>query len=142
MKNKTNKPLGAKVIEIVLTIGTVVLIFATIGFICEFISDYKRYEISPHSESSFRYTVEDGEYARLTEYVKTSEPLGNPPSSTRKYFGLGRYFYDSTMAELADIMQDEELKSYWEDMKATDRAGVDSTMTEYVLIIDQKLDRY
>ncbi|MBO4898741.1 MAG: hypothetical protein J5509_00465 [Lachnospiraceae bacterium] len=140
--NKTNKPLGAKVIEIILTIGTIILIFSTVAFICEFMGDYKRYEISPYSESSFRYAAEEGEYARLTEYVKTSEPLGNPPSSTRKYFGLGRYFYDSTMATLADALGDEELKSYWEDLKGEEKANIDSTMSEYLLIIDSKLNRY
>ena len=142
MNNKTNKPLGAKVIETVLTVITVILIFSTLALVFQFIDEYKRLEVSPYSESSYKYCVEDGEYARLTEYVKTSEHLGNPPASTRKYFGLGRYFYDSTMVTLADVMGDAELKSYWEDRQGMEKATVDSTMTEYLLIIDQKLNRY
>ncbi|SCY27265.1 hypothetical protein SAMN02910292_01278 [Lachnospiraceae bacterium XBB2008] len=142
MNNKTNKPLGSKVIEMILTIATVILIFSTIAFIFQFIDEYKRYEVSQYSESSFKYAVEEGEYARLAEYVKLSEPLGNPPASTRRFFSLGRYFYDQTMVSLAETMGDEELKSYWEDQRDKARAVTDSSMLEYILIMDQKLSRY
>ena len=142
MNNKTNKPLGSKVIEMILTIATVILIFSTIAFIFQFIDEYKRYEVSQYSESSFKYAVEEGEYARLAEYVKLSEPLGNPPASTRRFFSLGRYFYDQTMVSLAETMGDEELKSYWEDKRDKARAVTDSSMLEYILIMDQKLSRY
>ena len=142
MNNKTNKPLGSKVIEMILTIATVILIFSTIAFIFQFIDEYKRYEVSQYSESSYKYAVEEGEYARLAEYVKLSEPLGNPPSSTRRFFSLGRYFYDQTMVSLAETMGDEELKSYWEDQRDKAKAVTDSSMLEYILIMDQKLSRY
>ena len=142
MNNKTNKPLGSKVIEMILTIATVILIFSTIAFIFQFIDEYKRYEVSQYSDASFKYAVEEGEYARLAEYVKLSEPLGNPPASTRRFFSLGRYFYDQTMVSLAETMGDEERKSYWEDQRDKARAVTDSSMLEYILIMDQKLSRY
>ena len=142
MNNKTGKPLTAKVIETILTVVTVILIFFTVFLVFQFIDEYRRCAVSPYSESSLKYAAEDGQYARLTEYVKIAEPMGTPPASTRKYFGVGRYFYDSTMVALTGLIGDEELKAYWEDRKNMENATIDSTMTEHLLLIDRQLDRY
>ncbi|MCR5509856.1 MAG: hypothetical protein K6F54_02725 [Lachnospiraceae bacterium] len=142
MNDKTGKPLAIKAIETILTVVTVILIFFTVFLVFQFIDEYKRVAVSPYGESSFKYAVEDGKYARLTEYVKIAEPMGNPPASTRKYFGVGRYFYDSTMVALTGLIGDEELKAYWEDRKNMENATIDSTMTEHVQLIDRQLDRY
>lgn len=140
--NKTQKPLYAKVIEIVLTIGTIIALFLGLFFLAEFRSDYKYHNVSPYGEATFEYALKDGEYARLAGYVKETEVKGPPPTSIIKYFGVGRYFYDSSMVNLAEVMGDEKLKSYWEEQKASAKAQCTGSMEENVILIDQQLSRY
>lgn len=140
MNNNASKPLTARVIEAVLTVLTVIMILITVFLVFDFADSYRFYTVSSYNESSYRYALEEGEYARLTYFVKETEPYEHPSADIRRYFGIGQYFYASTMRDIADIMGDEEFKSYWQAQKesAAQNCGA---LSEYTVLIDEQLNR-
>ncbi len=135
--NTTGKPVKSKVIEVILTIVTVITIFITIGLVIATVEEYRDRTKSPYSESSFEYALEEHEYGRLMDYAIQAEVYENPSASAKKYFGISDYFYASTMENLARTMSDPGLEDYWRSRK-NEVAGAAAAFPEDVIIIDQQ----
>ena len=138
--NKADKPLSSRIIEIVLTVVTIIVIFITVVITADLVDSYKYQAISSYGESTYSYALEEGSYARIANYVSEAEQKENPPKSIVRYFGLGRYFYARSMTEMAAYMSDPALTGYWEQ-KCTEAEGDCGDLSEYVVLIDKQLER-
>ena len=135
--NTSTKPIKTKVIEVILTIATVITIFITIGLVIATVEEYRDRTKSPYSESSFEYALAEHEYGRLMDYAMQAEVYENPAASVKKYFGISDYFYASTMENLARTMSDPGLEDYWRSRK-NEATGAAAAFPEDVIIIDQQ----
>ena len=138
--NKADKPLSSRIIEIVLTVVTIIVIFITAAIAADLVDSYKYQARSTYSESTYSYALETGEYARIANYVSEAEQKESPPRNIVRYFGLGRYFYARSMTEMTAYMNDPALARYWEQ-KCTDAETACGDLSEYVVLIDKQLKR-
>ncbi len=138
--NKADKPLSSRIIEIVLTVITIIVIFITVAITADLVDSYKYQAVSAYGESTYSYALEEGSYARIANYVSEAEQKENPPGSIVRYFGLGRYFYARTMTDMTAYMGDPALTDYWEQ-KCTEAEGACGDLSEYVVLIDEQLQR-
>ncbi len=138
--NKADKPLTARIIEIVLTVVTIIVIFITAAITADLVDSYKYQAMSPYGESTYAYALEEGNYARLANYVSEIEHKENLPHNIVRYSGLGRYFYACTMTEITAGMDEPALKAYWEQ-KRSQAEGECGDLSEYVDLIDKQMER-
>ena len=138
--NKADKPLKARVIEVVLTVATVIVIFITIAFAAAAADSFRYYKRSPYGESTYKYALENGEYAKISVYVKEAENYEQVPREVQRYFGIGRYFYAGSMAELAYTLNDADMIEYWTGQREQlrDKCG---DLSGYTVQIDEALKR-
>ena len=138
--NKADKPLTARIIEIVLTIVTVIVIFITVAIAADLVDSYKYQARSPYGESTYAYALEEGNYARISNYVSEVEHKEGLPRDIVRYFGMGRYFYAKVMTELMEYMDDPALTDYWGQKRslAEDECG---DFSEHIILIDKQLER-
>lgn len=138
--NKADKPLPSRILEIVLTIVTVIVIFITAAIVADLVDSYKYQARSPYGESTYAYALEEGNFARLSGYVSEVEHKEGLPNNIVRYFGIGRYFYARTMTEIMTYMDDPAVADYWEQ-KRTQAEGECGDLSEYVALIDKQLER-
>ena len=138
--NKADKPLGARIIEIILSVATRVVIFITIILFGELASEVGRNEQSVYGDATYEYALSNGEYARISNLTKDAEFYSIHPKGVEKYFGIGQYYYAKAMTEIMETMDDEKLASYWEEKRKAAESGC-GEMSEYVSLIDRQLER-
>ena len=138
--NKADKPLPSRIIEIVLTIVTIIVIFITAMIAADLVDSYKYQAKSPYGESTYEYALEEGNYARISNYVSEVEHKEGLPHNIVRYFGMGRYFYAKMMTEIMPYMDDPAVADYWEQ-KRTQAEGECGDLSEYVILIDKQLER-
>lgn len=140
-KKNSDQPKWPKTVEIILIAATVIVIFITIAVMFAFADSYRYYMVSPVRETTLKYSLEEGEYGRVLEYVKESEPYDNAPKEVKAYYGIANYFHSSVMRSLAETMGDEKLAAYWDSQKESyaeqaaafenDKAAIDKMIAEY-----------
>ena len=138
--NKADKPLGARIIEIILSVATIVVIFITIILFGELASEVGRNEKSVYGDATYEYALSNGEYARISNLTKDAEFYSMHPKGAEKYFGIGQYYYAKAMTEIMETMEDEKLASYWEEKRQEAESSC-GEMSEYVSLIDRQLER-
>ncbi len=138
--NKADKPLAARIIEIILSVATVVVIFITIALFVELSSEIARHEKSFYSDATYEYALSEGEYARISNLTKEAEFYSVHPRGADKYFGIGQYYYAKAMVEIAGAMEDEEMSSYWEEKRKAAKSMC-GELSEHVAAVDRQLER-
>ncbi len=138
--NKADKPLGARVIELILSVATVVVIFITIILFVELSSEISYHQKSAYGEATYEYSLSDDDYARISNFTKGAEFYSIQPKGVEKYFGIGRYYYAKAMTEISEVMEDDGMVSYWEEKRKAAESEC-GELSEYVSRIDRQLDR-
>ena len=137
MTEKNRKPVKTRVIEWLLTLGTVVVIIIAIICFAGFVDEYNYARNEPHKEDSFKYAAEEGDYFRMARYARENKVYGDNPK-LHEYYALGDYYYAASMEKMYLTLDDSSLSGYWNNRR-TEAASRTGSLSDHTTSIDTQL---